>query len=110
MDAPPWEEEGLGSGRCWPARGVPLLRPFWRCVEASRNRFAYSGLTFMQTFETTDTKVARRCRYYQHRDQKTSVMVRGRLVSGLVRSVMEVRSSHPTRWIIALIVKPSTAV
>jgi hypothetical protein len=29
----------------------------------------------MQTFETTDAKVARRCRYDQHRGQKTTVTV-----------------------------------
>jgi hypothetical protein len=76
---------------------------------ASRNRFACSGLVYMQTFETTDPKVARRCRYDQHRGQKTTVTVEGSLVTAFVRSVMEVRSSNPTRWIVTIIAKPSIA-
>jgi hypothetical protein len=63
----------------------------------------------MQTFETTDTKVARRCRYDQHRSQKTTVTVEGSPVAGLVRSVMEVRSSNPKRWIITVIAKSTIA-
>jgi hypothetical protein len=63
----------------------------------------------MQTFQTTDPKVARRCRYDQHRGQKTTVKLKGSLVTGLVRSVMEVKSSSPTRWIVTVIAKPSIA-
>jgi hypothetical protein len=63
----------------------------------------------MQTFETTDPKVARRCRYDQHRGQKTSVTVEGSLVTGLVYSVKEAKPSNPTRWIITIIAKPSIA-
>jgi hypothetical protein len=63
----------------------------------------------MHTFETTDAKVARRCRYDQHRGQKTTLTVEGSLVAGLVRSVMEVKSSNPTRWIVTVIAKPSVA-
>jgi hypothetical protein len=63
----------------------------------------------MQTFQTTDPKVARRCRYDQHRGQKTTVQLKGSLVTGLVRSVMEVKSSNPTRWIVTVIAKPSIA-
>jgi hypothetical protein len=64
----------------------------------------------MQTFDTTDPKVARRCRYDQHRRQKTTVTVEGSLVTGLVRSVMEVKSSNPTRWIVTLLIaKPGIA-
>jgi hypothetical protein len=63
----------------------------------------------MQTFQTTDPKVARRCRYDQHRGQKTTVKLKGSLVTGLVRSVMEVKSSNPTRWIVTVIAKPSIA-
>jgi hypothetical protein len=63
----------------------------------------------MQTFDTTDAKVARRCRYHQHRGQKTTVTVEGSPVTGLVRSVMEVKSSSPTRWIITVIARPSIA-
>src|SRR6202140_2933935 len=61
------------------------------------------------TFETTDPKVARRCRYDQHRGQKTTLTVGGSLVTGLVRSVMEVKSpSNPTRWIVTVLAKQST--
>jgi len=63
----------------------------------------------MQTFDTTDAKVARRCRYDQHRGQKTTVTVEGLPVTGLVRSVMEVRSSNPRRWIVTVIARPSIA-
>jgi len=63
----------------------------------------------MQTFETTDAKVARRCRYDQHRGRKTTLTLEGSLVTGLVRSVMEVKSSNPTRWIITVIAKPRIA-
>jgi hypothetical protein len=60
----------------------------------------------MQTFETSNPKVARRCRYDQHRGQKTNLTVKGSLVSGLVRSVMEVKSSNPTHWIITVVARP----
>jgi hypothetical protein len=63
----------------------------------------------MQTFETTDPKVARRCCYDQHRRQKTSLTVEGSLVTGLVHSVMETKSGDPTRWIITVIAEPSIA-
>jgi hypothetical protein len=63
----------------------------------------------MQTFETTNSKVARRCRYDQHRGKKTTVTVEGSPVTGMVRSVMEVQSSNPRRWLITVIVKPSIA-
>jgi hypothetical protein len=63
----------------------------------------------MQTFETTDPKVARRCRYDQHRRQKTTVEAEGLLVTGLVLSVKEVNSSSPKRWIVTIARKPSIA-
>jgi hypothetical protein len=63
----------------------------------------------MQTFETLDPKVARRCRYDQHRGRKTTLTVKGSLVTGLVRSVMEVKSSTQTRWIITVLGNPRIA-
>jgi len=63
----------------------------------------------MQTFDTTDAKVARRCRYDQHRGQKTTVTVEGSRVTGLVHSVKEVQSSNPRRWIVTVIARPSIA-
>jgi hypothetical protein len=63
----------------------------------------------MPIFETTDSKVARRCRYDQHRGKKTTLTVEGSLVTGLVHSVMEVKSSGPTCWIITVVAKPRIA-
>jgi hypothetical protein len=74
-----------------------------------RNCFALRSLVNMQTFDTTDRKVARRCRYHQHRGQKTTVTVEGSPVTGVVRSVMEVQCSNPMRWLITVIATPSIA-
>jgi len=74
-----------------------------------RNCFALRSLVNMQTFETIDSKVARRCRYHQHRGKKTTVTVEGLPVTGLVRSVMEVQSSNPRRWLITVIAKSNIA-
>jgi hypothetical protein len=63
----------------------------------------------MQSFETTNPKVARRCRYDQHRRQKTTLTIEGTLVTGLVHSVMEDKSSDPTRWIMMLFGEPRIA-
>jgi hypothetical protein len=63
----------------------------------------------MPTFETTDPKLAIRCRYAQHRGRKATLHVEGSLVTGLIRSVMEVKSSYPRRWIITVVAKPSIA-
>ena len=84
-------------------------RNFTISALSSRNRFAPDGLVNMHTFETKDPKVARRCRYDQHRGQKTTLTVEGSLVTGLVHSVMEVKSSSPTRWIVTVVAKPSLA-
>jgi hypothetical protein len=54
-------------------------------------------------------KLARRCRYDQHRRQKTSLPVGGSLVTGLVDSVKEAKSSNATRWVITVFAKPSIA-
>jgi hypothetical protein len=63
----------------------------------------------MQRFETVDPKVARRCRYDQHRGLKTTLTVKGLLVTGLVHSVLEVKSSTQTRWIITVLGNPRIA-
>jgi hypothetical protein len=64
----------------------------------------------MHRFETTSAKVARRCRYDQHRGQETALTVNGSFVRGLVRSVMEVSSSNsPRRWIVTVVGKSRTA-
>ena len=41
--------------------------------------------------------------------KKTTLTVEGSLVTGLVHSVMEVKSSDPTRWIITVVAKPRIA-
>jgi hypothetical protein len=64
----------------------------------------------MHTLETTDARVARRCRYDQHRFRKTTVRIRGSLVTGLVHSVLEVKSSDPRRWILTIIAEPDIAL
>jgi hypothetical protein len=58
----------------------------------------------MQMFETTDRKVVTRCRYAHYRGLKVTLRVEGMVVTGLVRSVQEVKSSDPVRWIIALVI------
>jgi hypothetical protein len=61
-------------------------------------------LVDMPTFETTDPKVAIRCRYDQHRSKQTTLTIQGSLIMGLVHSVMEVK-----RWIITVVAKPRAA-
>jgi len=63
----------------------------------------------MQTFETTDLKLARRCRYPQYRGEKTTLTVKGLPVTGMVRSVLEDSTSTPTRWIVSVVPKPLAA-
>jgi hypothetical protein len=63
----------------------------------------------MPTFETTDPKLAIRCRYAQHRGKIATLTLNGSPITGLVRSVMEIRSNNPTRWIITVVAKPSLA-
>jgi hypothetical protein len=58
----------------------------------------------MQTFQTTDLKVVTRCRYAQYRGLKATLRVKGMVVTGLVRSLREDKSSNPMRWIITLVV------
>ena len=59
----------------------------------------------MQTFETTDQKLAQRSRFAQYRGEKTTLMVDGSPVTGVVRSVREVTSSSPKRWIVTVAAK-----
>jgi len=58
----------------------------------------------MQTFQTTDLKVVTRCRYAQYRGLKATLRVKGMVITGLVRSLREDKSSNPVRWIITLVV------
>jgi DNA transposition AAA+ family ATPase len=63
----------------------------------------------MQTFETTDLKLAKRFRYAQYRGMKTTVTVNGSPVTGIVHSVKEVASSSPARWIVTVVDKQRIA-
>jgi hypothetical protein len=63
----------------------------------------------MQAIEITDPIEARRCRYAQYRGEKATVMGNGLPVTGMVRSVMEVESSNPTRWIVSVVPKQGVA-
>jgi hypothetical protein len=63
----------------------------------------------MQTIEITDPIEARRCRYAQYRGEKARLMLNGLPVTGMVRSVMEVKSSNHTRWIVSVVPKQGIA-
>jgi hypothetical protein len=63
----------------------------------------------MQTIEITDPIEARRCRYAQYRGEKARLMLNGMPVTGMVRSVMEVKSSNHTRWIVSVVPKQGIA-
>ncbi len=63
----------------------------------------------MPTLETTDPKLAKRCRYAQHRGRKATLTIGGSLITGLVHAVMEVKSGNPTRWIITVASKQGMA-
>jgi hypothetical protein len=63
----------------------------------------------MQAIETTDPLEARRARYAQYRGVKARLTLMGSTVTGLVRSVQEVRSGTPTRWIVTVVAKQGIA-
>jgi hypothetical protein len=57
----------------------------------------------MQTFETTDPREAKRCRYAQFGGQPKTVTLCGSTITGMVRSVMEDASCTPKKWIIKIV-------
>jgi len=63
----------------------------------------------MQTIETTDPVEARRARIAQYRGGSSQFTLMGSTINGIVRSVMEVRSSTPKRWVITVIAMQSIA-
>jgi hypothetical protein len=63
----------------------------------------------MQSVETTDPIEARRARIAQYRGGKARLSLMGSTITGIVRSVMEDRSSTPKRWIITVIAMQSIA-
>ena len=63
----------------------------------------------MQPIDITDPIEARRCRFAQYKGQKATVMLNGMPVTGMVRSVMEVKSSNPMRWTVTVVPKQGIA-
>ena len=57
----------------------------------------------MFTFETADQKEVRRFRIAQFNGRVVSVRSGGSTISGHVRSVLEFKSSVPTRWTITIV-------
>jgi hypothetical protein len=56
----------------------------------------------MQTFQITDPKVARRCRFAQLRGEKATLILEGLSVTGMVQSIKEDKSSFTPRWSITV--------
>jgi hypothetical protein len=56
----------------------------------------------MQTFETTDIRAARRCRYAQFTGEQKTLTLSGLTITGMVHSVMEDVSCAPKKWIIKI--------
>jgi hypothetical protein len=59
----------------------------------------------VQTVETTNPDEARRCRSAQYRGQPAELSLNGSRFFGMIRSVQEVRSSRPQRWIVTIVPK-----
>ena len=57
----------------------------------------------MFTFETTDLKEVRRFRIAQFNGRTATTRSGGSTVTGHVRSVLESKSSIPTRWTITIV-------
>jgi len=57
----------------------------------------------MFTFETADQKEVRRFRIAQFNGRTATVRPNGSAVTGLVRSIVENKSSNPPVWVITLI-------
>ena len=57
----------------------------------------------MFTFETADQKEVRRFRIAQFNGRTATARPNGTAVTGLVRSIVEHKSSNPPKWVITLI-------
>ena len=57
----------------------------------------------MFTFETTDLKEVRRFRIAQFNGRTATIRSAGSTITGHVRSVLESKSSIPTRWTITIV-------
>jgi hypothetical protein len=60
------------------------------------------------SFETTDPKLARRCRLAQFGWMKTTLSVDGSPVTGIVQSVKEI-DRFPMRWIVTVVANQRVA-
>jgi hypothetical protein len=60
----------------------------------------------MQKFETNDAKEVRRCRIAQFNGRTVTVRPSGKPVTGIVRSILEHKSSIPSRWTITMTPSP----
>jgi hypothetical protein len=56
----------------------------------------------MQSIEITDPSEARRSRFAQYRGQKATVTLNGRPVTGMIRSVKELKSDNSMRWLVTV--------
>jgi hypothetical protein len=57
----------------------------------------------VQTIETAELTEARRCRYAQFRGIPATLQLGGITVRGMVRSVMELKTSPTPRWAVTII-------
>jgi hypothetical protein len=57
----------------------------------------------MFTFETTDQREVRRFRIAQFNGRTATIRSAGSTITGHVRSVLESKSSIPTRWTITIV-------
>jgi hypothetical protein len=60
----------------------------------------------MQVIEVTDPSDARRAKYSQYAGSPRAISLNGQMVSGIVRSVAEVQSASPVRWVVTVLPMP----
>ncbi|MFO1110527.1 MAG: hypothetical protein U1E61_15195 [Bradyrhizobium sp.] len=60
----------------------------------------------MFTFETADQKEVRRFRIAQFNGRLATARANGSTVTGIVRSIVENRTRHPSVWVVTLIPNP----
>lgn len=63
----------------------------------------------MFTFETADQKEARRCRIAQFNGRAITLRSNGSTVTGMVRLIVESKSTDPSVWVVTLIPNPPRA-
>jgi hypothetical protein len=101
--------------RCYPFACAGLARIvngssiFWILIAKPNASLTAIIGGAMQTVEITNPKEARRCRYAQYRGEQARLMLNGAPVTGMIRAVMEDRSSIPNRWTVTLISKKGIA-